>query len=328
LKSGTSSLASGAGTLKSGVDSLLAGVYTLKSGTSELVSNNAALNDGASSLTDGAKQIQEGAEKLKDGSEELGDGLGELKDGTNTLSTSLADGAKEVRDSQASDASIEMFASPLETEETQITTVADNGHAMAAYMMSVALWVGCIAFSIMYPLTQYKGKLKSGIEWWLSKAIIIYPIAIVMSLVMLAGLSAFCGFHPVELGKTIGVACLAGVAFMSILYFFNVLLGKVGSFLMLIFMVVQLAGSAGTYPIEISGAFVADIHDFLPFSYTVDAFRSTISGGQSIATSVGVLLGLTVVFTLLTIVVFQIRAKKIKAGKPTFEHWLEEKGIA
>ena len=56
---------------------------------------------------------------------------------------------------------------------------------------------------------------------------------------------------------------------MSILYFFNVWLGKVGSFLMLIFMVVQLAGSAGTYPIEISGDFVATIHKWLPFSYAV-----------------------------------------------------------
>ena len=66
---------------------------------------------------------------------------------------------------------------------------------------------------------------------------------------------------------------------------------------MLVFMVVQLAGSAGTYPVEISPAFVAKIHAYLPFTYTVDAFRATISGGRSITTSVIVLAVLFVIFT-------------------------------
>ena len=54
---------------------------------------------------------------------------------------------------------------------------------------------------------------------------------------------------------------------------------------MLVFMVVQLAGSAGTYPVEVSPSFVAKIHAYVPFTYTVDAFRATISGGRSITTS-------------------------------------------
>ena len=56
-------------------------------------------------------------------------------------------------------------------------------------------------------------------------------------------------------------ACVASVAFMSIMYFFTDLFGKAGSFLMLIFMVVQLAGSAGTYPLEVSGSFVPAFMD-------------------------------------------------------------------
>lgn len=47
---------------------------------------------------------------------------------------------------------------------------------------------------------------------------------------------------------------------MSVMYFFTSLLGRVGSFLMLIFMVIQLAGSVGTYPLEISGDFVPYLH--------------------------------------------------------------------
>ena len=60
----------------------------------------------------------------------------------------------------------DMFAAPVNTTEKQMTTVENNGHAMAPYMMSVALWVGCIAFSLMYPLTKIPSvtaSLKPGI---------------------------------------------------------------------------------------------------------------------------------------------------------------------
>ena len=97
--------------------------------------------------------------------------------------------------------------------------------------------------------------------------------------------------------------------------------------MMLVFMVLQLAGSAGTYPVQLSWPFVEKIHPYLPFTYTVDAFRSTICGGESIATTVYVLLGITVVFSLLTILLFNIRAKKIQNKKRLLSDWLEEYGL-
>ncbi|WP_289451826.1 YhgE/Pip family protein, partial [Klebsiella pneumoniae] len=123
-------------------------------------------------------------------------------------------------------------------------------------------------------------------------------------------------------------AGITAIAFMSILYFFNVWLGKVGSFLMLIFMVVQLAGSAGTYPIEISGDFVATIHKWLPFSYAVDAFRGTISGNGNILEVTIVLLSIAIIFTLLTIMMFNIRAKMIKNNKKGLYDFIEKCGLA
>ncbi len=97
---------------------------------------------------------------------------------------------------------------------------------------------------------------------------------------------------------------------------------------MLIYMVVQLAGSAGTYPVELSGSFVPDIHSFLPFTYTVDAFRSTIAGGTSIMPCMIMLILITVVFSILTVLLFERRAHKIKAGKPTLTDLLEKLGLA
>lgn len=342
LSSGASQLASGAKTLDSGADELKSGTNqladgtktlddgtkTLTSGFATLTANNSKLTSGANQLADGAVTLNDGAGQLYDGSITLGNGLSDLKDGANTLKTGLEDGQKTIDENKGNDAVYEMISSPVKSNETKISNVENNGHAMAAYMMCVGLWVLCIAFCIMYPLTEHHGEIKSGFSWWLSKAGIAYLVALVSAYAMIGSLQLFLHFEPTELLNTFLVAGITAIAFMSILYFFNVWLGKVGSFLMLIFMVVQLAGSAGTYPIEISGDFVATIHKWLPFSYAVDAFRGTISGNGNILEVTIVLLSIAVIFTLLTIMMFNIRAKMIKNNKKGLYDFIEKCGLA
>lgn len=335
LSSGAKSLDSGADELKSGTDQLADGTKTLDDGTKTLTSgfaaltaNNSKLTSGANQLADGAVTLNDGAGQLYDGSITLGNGLSDLKDGANTLKTGLEDGQKTIDENKGDDAVYEMISSPVKSNETKISNVENNGHAMAAYMMCVGLWVLCIAFCIMYPLTEHHGTIKSGFSWWLSKAGIAYLVALVSAYAMIGSLQLFLHFEPTELLNTFLVAGITAIAFMSILYFFNVWLGKVGSFLMLIFMVVQLAGSAGTYPIEISGDFVATIHKWLPFSYAVDAFRGTISGNGNILEVTIVLLSIAVIFTLLTIMMFNIRAKMIKNNKKGLYDFIEKCGLA
>ncbi|WP_440449222.1 YhgE/Pip family protein [Ruminococcus intestinalis] len=342
LSSGASQLTSGAKTLDSGADELKSGTKTLADGTktlddgtktltngfATLTANNSKLTSGANQLADGAVTLNDGAGQLYDGSITLGNGLSDLKDGANTLKTGLEDGKKTIDENKGDDAVYEMISSPVESNETKISNVENNGHAMAAYMMCVGLWVLCIAFCIMYPLTEHHGEIKSGFSWWLSKAGIAYLVALVSAYAMIGSLQLFLHFEPTELLNTFLVAGITAIAFMSILYFFNVWLGKVGSFLMLIFMVVQLAGSAGTYPIEISGDFVATIHKWLPFSYAVDAFRGTISGNGNILEVTIVLLSIAIIFTLLTIMMFNIRAKMIKNNKKGLYDFIEKCGLA
>lgn len=322
----------GLGTVKSTLDSsVIPGTESIYDGLNEVlagIDGESGLKSGIKAYTDGAQEIDSGVIKLDDKSAELKNGIIELLDGSNKLSEELNKGADEVNDTTLSETSKEMFSSPVEVKETMITTVLNNGHAMAAYMMSVALWVACIAFCIMYPLTEFEGELKSGIAWWASKATVLFPIAIAQALLMLLMLNRINGFAPIDLERTLFVACLASVAFMAIMYFFNVWFGKVGSFIMLIFMVVQLAGSAGTYPIELSESFVGKIHKYLPFSYTVEAFRNSISGAGYIYHAVVMLSAIFVVFTVLTVMVFQVRARRIKKGKPVLTDLLTGGGLA
>lgn len=328
LNSGLTSLNKQTPVLTSGVSQLSNGSAQLYAGTGKLTANSAALISGSSQLSDGAGKISDGAAALADGSSTLGDGISQVKDGADTLASSLADGADEVTSIHADEETTDMFSSPVEDNGSQLTNVKNNGHGMAPYMMSVALWVAGIAFSIMYPLTKYHNQLKSGFSWWASKASVLVILSIADALLMIGCLHFFNGFAPKEMGKTMLVASFASLAFMSIMYFFNAALGKVGSFLMLIYMVVQLAGSAGTYPVELSGSFVPSIHSFLPFTYTVDAFRSTIAGGASIMPCMIMLILITLVFSILTVLLFERRAHKIKAGKPTLTDLLEKLGLA
>ena len=328
LNSGLTSLNKQTPVLTSGVSQLSNGSAQLYAGTGKLTANSAALISGSSQLSDGAGKISDGAAALADGSSTLGDGISQVKDGADTLASSLADGADEVTSIHADEETTDMFSSPVEDNGSQLTNVKNNGHGMAPYMMSVALWVAGIAFSIMYPLTKYHNQLKYGFSWWASKASVLVILSIADALLMIGCLHFFNGFAPKEMGKTMLVASFASLAFMSIMYFFNAALGKVGSFLMLIYMVVQLAGSAGTYPVELSGSFVPSIHSFLPFTYTVDAFRSTIAGGASIMPCMIMLILITLVFSILTVLLFERRAHKIKAGKPTLTDLLEKLGLA
>ena len=171
-----------------------------------------------------------------------------------------------------------MIAAPVDDDEAKMTEVPNNGHAMAPYMMSVGLWVGALAFCLMYPLTKYNGKLKSGFAWWGSKASVLYPLALLQGILVIFLLHVFDGFTPAQMGKAVAFACLTSVAFTSIMNFFNISLGKVGSFLMLVPVIVMCV--------------------------------------------------ITIVFTILTIIEFQFRTRRIKAGKPIFHDFLEEKGLA
>lgn len=304
LKSSTKSLSDGLNTLS-------AGTSQLKEGSNKLVANNSSLKSGMNSLSDGSNKISKGVSDLSDGSKSLNDGLSTAFDGTKTLQTSLLDASVNLKDktSNINDDTSEMFSAPIDTKETQITTVADNGHAMAAYMMVVGIWVGCMAFCTIYPLTKQSGQIKSGFRLWFSKASVMYPVVIIGSLVMLKALSFFNGFSPEDLGKTMLVAATAAVTFISIVYFLSVVFGKVGQFLTLILMVIQLSGSTGTYPVELSGDFVAKITNYLPFTHVVTAFRSTISGGTSIENNLIFLAIVAVIFMVLTIAFLEYKIR-------------------
>lgn len=313
IHDGVAALDSGVGGtngLKNGVYAYTDGVQSVAAGINQLTANHQALTDGAKQLADGSEQLYAGTGKLLDGSNAIGSGLTELTNGSMTLSESLEEAATEVKSTKTDQSAVDMFAAPVEAIGDTYSHIENNGSAMAAYMMGVGLWVACIAFCTIYPLTKPSGEVTGGVKWWFSKASVYLTISIIQAVVMVLLLKLILGFEPQYMGKTILVAAVASMAFMSVMYFFNVCFGKVGSYLMLVFMVLQLGGSAGTYPLELSAGFYHVIHERMPFTYSVRAFRSTISTGQDIVPQMMVFVGMIIVFNVLSLLVFTYKTRK------------------
>lgn len=323
LHSNSSSLQSGAAALQGGISTLVekmptltvavsqlqSGAETLADGTGQLTAQNDTLLSGAKTLQEGAAALQDGAVQLADGSVTLKDGLVTLTDGSATLWTALQDGAAEVSSINSTDATYEMFASPVDAEETYVSHVENNGHAMAAYMMAVGLWVACLAYCIMFNPYETPLKGKNALHAWGRKLPVLLLVAWAQAIGMVFFLHLFNGFAPQNVLQTILVAGVSSMAYMAIVFCLNMYCGKIGSFILLVFMVLQLSGCAGTYPSELSTKFFQIIKPFMPFTYTVAGFRSSIATGSDITSTYVVMLALAVLFTLLMIPAYQRKWK-------------------
>ncbi len=309
LQKGLTQIAGNNTTLTSGVDQLA-------TGTSTLVSNNATLMNGANQLSDGAGQISDGASKLAAGSDTLGDGIKSAADGVTTLNDALKSGAEESK-IDSTDKTTDMVATPVETSHKEISKVENNGHAMAPYMMSVGLYVACLAFALMYPIRHGIKKAENAWKYWASKATVMYTVSTLAAIVMVTALRLINGFEPVNLGLTYLLAILVSAAFMSLVMLLSLTTGFIGDFLLLVFMIVNLGGSAGTYPLDTGPAIYKAIHKFVPYTYSVDGFRKTISmTAPSISVEIAVFAGILIVCSLLTVVYFKYKNKEDKHTIP------------
>lgn len=297
-------------TLKSGVNQLATGADSLNSGINQLVTNGSTLTNGATQLASGAQQINNGSEKLADGSSQMGSGLRQVTSGNNTLNKELIAGAKK-SNIKATNLTYDQVAKPTTTKHKERDTAPNNGTGMAPYMLSVSLFVGALAFNLMFDIYTPRKFPRTGVSWWASKATITGAFVLLEAIAVFLLLSAIDGLAPVRPFTTLVMLVLTGLTFMSIVHWLNLVLGKVGSFLSMILLVFQLGGSAGTYPIQLSNKFFESIHPWLPMSYSVDGLRQTLMIGDSATSDMLTLLAITLLFSLLSILFFVRRRTHI-----------------
>ena len=306
----------GLGTLQSGLKTYTGGVKQVNNGLGTLASNNKTLNSGASQLADGALKISSGSNQLAAGSATLGEGLTAIGDGTNTLTSSLKDASKK-SNIKSTNKTYKQMSTPVDTQKKEITNIPNNGHAMAPYMMSVALYVACMALSLMYPFGKGMTTTDNPVKFLLAKATVMVPLSIVQALILYFSLRGFCGFTPARPGLCIAFMLLLSLAFMAFIAFLAIAFGRIGEFIALIFMVFNLGASAGTYPLETAPHWYKVLHPFVPFTYSVNGFRSVIANATAVPTTeILFFVGLLIVSVLLTYLFVRRRSKTHKVFLP------------
>lgn len=316
LVGAVSQIDNGLSTLQSGLKTYTGGVKQVNNGLGTLASNNKTLNSGASQLADGALKISSGSNKLAAGSATLGEGLTTIGDGTNTLTSSLKDASKK-SNIKSTNKTYKQMSTPVDTEKKELTNMPNNGHAMAPYMMSVALYVACMALSLMYPFGKGMTTTDSPAKFLLAKATVMVPLSIVQALILYFSLKGFCGFTPARPGLCLAFMLLLSLAFMAFIAFLAIAFGRIGEFIALIFMVFNLGASAGTYPLETAPHWYTVLHPFVPFTYSVNGFRSVIANATAVPTTeILFFVGLLVVSVLLTYLIVRHRSKTHKVFLP------------
>ena len=71
---------------------------------------------------------------------------------------------------------------------------------------------------------------------------------------------------------------LTSFTFTLLIYALTLSFGDIGKALVVVMVVIQIAGSGGTYPIEILPEFYRRVYIFFPFPYAINAMRETIGG--------------------------------------------------
>ena len=301
---GIEKLSTGSNQLNQKSQELIAGVDKLQSGSSQLADKSSQLISGASQLESGANKLADGAGKLAEGGTKLTSGLKGLQTGVASLGQGLGNASDQLKSASTESKNAEILSNPLSLSKTDNDQVPVNGIAMAPYMISVALFVAAISTNMIFAKLPSGRHPESRWAWLKSRAEINGIIAV------LAGILVYGGVHLIGLTanhemRTFILIILTSLVFMSMVTALTTWNSRIGAFFSLILLLLQLASSAGTYPLALTNDFFRAISPWLPMSYSVSGLRQTISMTGNIHQQVIFLVVILALFTGLGMLAYQ-----------------------
>lgn len=304
LVSGIEKLSTGSNQLNNKSQELIAGVDKLQSGSSQLADKSSQLISGASQLESGANKLADGAGKLAEGGTKLTSGLEGLQTGVASLGQGLGNASDQLKSASTESKNAEILSNPLSISKTDNDQVPVNGIAMAPYMISVALFVAAISTNMIFAKLPSGRHPESRWTWLKSRTEINGIIAV------LAGILVYGGVHLIGLTanhemRTFILIILTSLVFMSMVTALTTWNSRIGAFFSLILLLLQLASSAGTYPLALTNDFFRAINPWLPMSYSVSGLRQTISMTGNIHHQVILLVMILALFTGLGMLAYQ-----------------------
>ena len=267
-----------AGSLGSTGSSVSALLTQLNEGASDLTDiTNSASDDLAlihTSLSDSSTLLSNVSEQLSSASEAL---LNPNRDGLSVLTDLLA---------QKPEAIAAFLASPVSLSEHPVYPIENYGSAMAPFYSTLAMWVGGVVLAAMLKV-NVSGKALTGVfnpkphETYIGRSLLFIAIGLLQSSLICLGdlfyLNIQCQ-HPVYF---LFAGCFTSIVYVIIIYALTVSFGDIGKAVCVVLLVMQVAGSGGTFPIEVAPDFFQKVYPLLPFTHSMNAMRECIAGFYS-----------------------------------------------
>lgn len=310
----------------------------LAKGSSKLADSSVDLADGASGVADGASKVADGASGVAGGASQLAEGSSQLAEGSISLaagSTMLANGASSALIQASSglagaaqslsgitgvdeDQVGDYIYAPVKLEETELYTVPDYGSEVAPFYLVLSMWVGALITCVMLRTGQSTGTEYTPSEMYFGKLAIFLIMAFLETTVTLIG-AYMLGIKVANPLLFVLSAYFIALIFMLIIYSLISALGHVGKGIAVIWLVFQISGTGGIYPIQLMGPLLQTISPYMPMTHGINLLRESALGlvWSNYISSFAILMAMALITLILALII------KMYADKRA--HWFEEK---
>lgn len=174
----------------------------------------------------------------------------------------------------------EFFSEPVEIESVAVYPIENYGSAVAPFYTVLSVWVGVIIMAAIIKVKVTKSKYPGATptQLFFGRSLFFIAMGQVQTLITVLGdlfiLKIQC-VHPFLFWV---VGALTSLTFTLLIYALVYSFGDVGKAIAVVVLVLQIAGSSGTYPIELLPEFFQKVYIFFPFPYAINAMRECICG--------------------------------------------------
>lgn len=218
------------------------------------------------------------------------------------------------------------LASPVILNTNVLYPMANYGAGMTPFYTTLCLWVGAL---LLTALLTTKSKnvdfAYTPLEEYFGKYLLFGTCAVLQGFIAALGDIVVLGVEVQQPILFVGLAMLYSATFMAIVYTLVALFGNVGKAIGVVLLVLQLAGSGGTFPIQVTPIFFQRIHKALPFTYGISAMREAIAGVyyETLVKDISILC----IFFVLAIFIGALLKKKANEALHKFSEKLGESGV-
>lgn len=172
------------------------------------------------------------------------------------------------------------FAQPVTIETQAVYPVANYGSGVAAFYTTLALWVGGVVLVSLIKVKAHEDGLDhpKPYELFLGRYLLFFVLAVLQAVITVWGNFYLLHIQCQYPRRFLFAALVTSLTFSLLIYALTISFGDVGKAVIVVLMVIQIAGSSGTYPIEILPVFYQKLYIFFPFPYAINAMREAVAG--------------------------------------------------